>query len=582
MTMRGRRKPAKRELLIAVDKSNLALRLGRFDAPRMVRQTRIDFSALDVPQDVRLMLAEAFWGHFEGKPERSIHTHWFHVKTFGRFASESKCLRSIVDLNGAVLVRYVEWLNCQTRPSGSAWSKSGRAGAFSTIRKLLQWVERCKPGSVSRIEYPLNPFPWRNRDTPPRAKIPPLELRAILRACEQEIEASRRDRGEASLLKARDRTNPGTLGWLLCQIEGRFGGIAPLASELSRTGNRPIAIALKRHGGLKRVEPLLYPRAESLLPYYLAIMIHSAGNPDPIVELKSDCIQSVPLLEDRKALVWFKARANALQRRTFSASDVFEPPSLVDEVLKWSRRLRPLIAEPLKDRLFLYKGARGASALTSARAKNLVRIFCKRHSLPAFALASIRPGVLAGFYRATGDLKRTSSVANHANLSTTVRYVETPAVQSRDRSRIADLQMAFVGKLMAPVERHEIDTPTQASEVVQLGDKRLITMFGFDCKDPFAGIAPGSVRGKLCTNFMGCFTCPSAVIPADPKVLAKLVQAAEHLRGAAAALHPARWNTFYAPQLRILEDDILTRFSEKELAAARKLIAELPPLAELR
>jgi hypothetical protein len=51
---------------------------------------------------------------------------------------------------------------------------------------------------------------------------------------------------------------------------------------------------------------------------------------------------------------------------------------------------------------------------------------------------------------------------------------------------------------------------------------------------------------------------------------------------AAATLHPARWQAFYAPQLRILEEDILPRFSARELAAADLLMPRLPPLPDLR
>ena len=43
----------------------------------------------------------------------------------------------------------------------------------------------------------------------------------------------------------------------------------------------------------------------------------------------------------------------------------------------------------------------------------------------------------------------------------------------------------------------------------------------------------------------------------DPATVARLLQARDHLQAAAATLHPARWEALYAPQLRILEDDIL-------------------------
>ena len=107
-------------------------------------------------------------------------------------------------------------------------------------------------------------------------------------------------------------------------------------------------------------------------------------------------------------------------------------------------------------------------------------------------------------------------------------------------------------------------------------------MFGFDCKDPFAGVAPGTHAGELCTHFLGCFTCPNAVVTAEPASLARLLQARDHLKAASSHLHPARWDVIYEPQLRILEEDILTRFSAREFAAAEPLRHALPSLPELR
>jgi hypothetical protein len=54
------------------------------------------------------------------------------------------------------------------------------------------------------------------------------------------------------------------------------------------------------------------------------------------------------------------------------------------------------------------------------------------------------------------------------------------------------------------------------------------------------------------------------------------------LKTAETAIHPARWEEVYAPLLRILELDVLSRFSEKEKNSARELISGLPPPIDLR
>ena len=554
---------------------------ARFDAPRLVRRTVMDFSALSLPEDVRLALAQAFWSHCGARSPRSIKSSWGKVLTFNRFAVESGAVSSLASLDRQLLVRYIEWLNAQRRADGTPWAISTRAGTYCALRQLLRWLERCRPDLVDRIEHPFTPFPGRGSDRPRRATLTARELRAILQACEAEIAAIRELRASAAKQRATDGDKTGSLGWILAEVDRRFDGIVPSGLELEQHGNYRLQTAVRRWGGAKQIEPCLYPRAVALLPYYLAILIHAAGNPEPIAELGRDCLQEVPLLENRQALVWFKARAGRLQRRTFERDAPFEPPALVRDILAWNERLRPLAPPAQRDRLFIFKGMRTVNAMSTITVHHLLAQFCERHGLPAFALASIRPSVLCSFYRATGDLLRTRAVANHANVATTVRYVEAPVVRMHNHVRIGAIQEAFLEHLTAAPNM----PPPQAAAVAApsaLPPGELVSMFGFDCKDPLAGTAPGTRRGELCTNFMGCFTCPNAVITPEPLTMARLLQARDHLRAAAATLHPARWQAFYAPQLRILEEDILPRFSARELAAAGSLMPRLPPLPDLR
>jgi hypothetical protein len=559
------------------------------DAPRRVRRTVIDFSALPLPPDVRVALADAFWNHFGVRSPQQIMTLWAHIKVFVRFVVESAPLHSLADVHRGLLVRFIEWLNIQRRANGEPWSKAGRAGPYMTLRSLLQWLARCRSGVLGELHFPFNPFPWRNRDSGRVRRLPARDLRAILKACERDITALRalRDRGERERAEAGSSDPVRSLGALLEAIDQRYGGIVPPHKILSGAGHHPVVRGLKRYGGIKQVEPYLYPRSESLLPYYLAILIHTAGNPQPIAELSCDCLQPIPLLDDRQMLVWTKRRAGTSHRRSFRNTTAFEPPALVQEIIEWTRRLRPHAPRSARNRLLLFKGMRGVNVLSTAFAKMLVRSdFRPRHGLPHFSLASIRPSVLSAFYRASGDLQEVKAVANHQQLATTVRYVEGPEVEAQHRVRIAALQHAFLGHIsrphsaVEPVDRAAAQAPPPSRPAAPR--EPAVSMFGFDCTDPLAGIAPGTRSGELCTNFLGCFTCPNAIITADAPSVARLLQARDHLRAAAAQIHPARWEAIYAPLLRILEEDILTRFAASELAGATPHQALLPPLPELR
>jgi hypothetical protein len=579
--MRSRRRTIARNLAREPESASVHdAQSARYDAPRRIRQTVIDFSSLCLPEDVRLALAQAFWSHVGARSGRTIKSCWASMLTFDRFAAESHAVMSVADLNRTMLVRYIEWLNAQQCADDRPWAISSRASVYGALRQLLRWLERCRPDLVGSIEYPFIPFPGKGSDRPARVTLSAHQLRAILRACEEDIARMRAARESAAAQRAADRDNPGTLGWVLEQLDRRFGGIIPDKREVERRGNYWLQAAVRRHGGAKQLGPYLYPRAVSLLPYYLAILIHSAGNPEAIADLTRDCLQPLPLLDDRELLVWFKARASRTQRRSFDSTDPFGPPALVRDILAWNERLLALAPPQQRDRLFIFKGVRTVNVMSIITVHHQLGPFCKRHSLPIFAPACIRPTVLACFYRVSGDLLRAKAVANHVNLATTVRYVETPLVQAKNRSRIADLQGAFLEHVEGRLTPSQ--TKTRATPEPSIPSGRVVTMFGFDCKDPFAGVAPGTQRGELCTNFMGCFTCPNAIIPSDPSTVARLLQARDHLQAAAATLHPARWEALYAPQLRILEEDILPRFGALELAAGKPLLDRLPPLPDLR
>jgi hypothetical protein len=288
-------------------------------------------------------------------------------------------------------------------------------------------------------------------------------------------------------------------------------------------------------------------------------------------------------------IVWAKHRAGSMQRRSFRVADPLEPPALVRELLAWTETLRRQASPTVRHRLLLFRCARGTSAWTSSLAKHVVRRdFRVRHGLPAFSLASIRPSVLTAFYRASGDLRQVKAVANHSHIGTTVRYVEGPQVQAEHRVRVAALQSTFIGHIERPTTpdhrriRTLMEGKAGAAGMAISPARPAVSLFGFDCKDPFAGIAAQSRRGELCTHFLGCFTCPNAVIPSDAATLARLLQARDHLRAATAYVHPARWQVIYGPPLQILEEDILPRFGAGELAAAQVLRGTLPPLPELR
>lgn len=543
----------------------------------------LDFRTLQLPHDVASALSDAFWHRIGAGPLQTTLDHWGRIRFFGQFNQQTHAVRSLADLQGDILVRYIEWLNVQRTARGTPLGKATRSSTYSSLQKLLQWLVRCRPALLGPIAWPVNSFPWRNRDTCRRSTILASELRAILKACENDITRVRLMREEGRQLRASARatgaTYKSTPGALLDFIDTEFGGVLPPTPILFRTHHHFLTYLFK-HGGVDVIEPYLYPNADGLLPYYLAIVLHTAGNSQAIAALSVDCLQPIPLLEDREMLVWEKRRASRVQRRSFRRSDPFEPPALVRDILEWSRPLRARVPPPQQDRLFLLKTRFGPTAATRVKFAPALRRFIAAHALSPFTFSSIRPSVLTALYRSSGDLRAVKEMANHVSLSTTVGYVQGPEAASQNNLRIAALQSALLGHIEPPADLPPSAPATPTLDAPALG--AAVSMFGFSCKDPFSGVAPGTHRGSLCTNFLACLTCPNAVIPTDAPTLARLLQARDHLQAAATHIHPARWAAIYAPQVRILEEDLIPRFPARERPEAERLRAALSPLLPLR
>src|SRR5208282_3036420 len=111
----------------------------------------------------------------------------------------------------------------------------------------------------------------------------------------------------------------------------QYGGILPPTTVLMGRAHRALRDAIKTCGGVARVRDCLYPTSDAIMPYYLAILIHTAGNAEAIAALTRNCLQSLPLLSDQEALVWDKPRASSVQRRSFRRTAPLEPPALVRE-----------------------------------------------------------------------------------------------------------------------------------------------------------------------------------------------------------------------------------------------------------
>lgn len=495
------------------------------------------------------------------------------------------------DLDTGVLGAFIAWLD------DKAWSKGTKYAVWSSIKLHVAWLKRNRPDLVDPdLEIPFNAFPRKNAEARQREALSAAEMNRVLAAARSDIEtawAAFRE-GEALLAKVDRAAVASTsdlkqldlddLGVLLAVIEDRFGGVPPKAKALLKKGAGlwPLHFAFLRHGGMRAVAPRLFALPDTIAAYMIAIGAQTYANAEALRLMRRDCMSEHLLLEGRVLVSWHKARAGREQRRSFLRDKSFSVPALIDQVLALTRRLVPHTPPASRDLLFLIdpmRASRTIGPIPDYLAAKMTRRFVDRHGLLGddgeelnLTLAALRPsGLTLAHERLGHDILKTQALANHATPDTTQRYVDRPRVRKAQAALIGGLQMRFVES----VRGHGAVTAAPQIDA----DLNNATAAGFVCRDPRAGVAAGQHKGELCTAWLGCFTCPNAVIPLDEEVLIRLLAARTALAGAREGMALERWRLLYQPKLEVLERDILPRFPDTMRAsAAATPLPELPPI----
>jgi integrase len=479
-----------------------------------------DLTKLGLSREITTLFADAFRMHYAGANAATRKGCWKALRAFGRFIGKDGGIAVPADLTTDAIGRYILWLDRQRSGTGEPWSISTRHGRFVHVKMLLTWAMRNRPGRLpTSLRFPCNPFPGRHRTPVPRRLSAP-QLKAILGACYAEIDAGRED-----------------------------------------FEKDPCTDAVKSR------KPRRSHIADAIVPFFLAIGIQTAANPEALRLIRRDCLAPHPLDENRVVIDWAKPRAGGevrrAQRRSFDRRRPYAAPNLIDRVAAMTE---PLVAEARpseRNHLFLVRGNRPVGVGTIrketlrlgiqrfiARANARIAIWNNAHPdkqralLPNFAPVLFRGSVATEHYRAAGgDIRAAQAVLNHARPDTTDLYVRGPETQRLQDATIARLQSLMVAWITGGRPPGD---PTGGARM-HIASGRNAEAFGHLCANPLAGVGPGAIPGRLCPRFGGCLACPGLVIPIDTEHLARILQAKCKLESARERLDPDRWQLSAVP-----------------------------------
>ena len=563
---------------------------------------RHDLGTLGLPADIAMLLADAFRHHHAASSRDTQRHCWMALRAFARFVAEDGHVLSADDLTTGMVGRYIAWLDRQVaEQTNKPWSKGSRANVLMQLHQMIDWTKRLHP---SRLPVRIN-FPWRvwpNRNAEARARLSGDDLKTILRACYEEIDEAW-DRFEAG------RTILATSG----PVDGADPELCDLVRALARVNDgvlpsRTLAIrsqvnisAVNRHGGLRHLGGYLHLTGETVVAFFIAIAIQTAGNPDALRLITRDCQVAHPLDEHRIIVEWAKPRAGAkvkrAQRRSFDRRRRHAAPNLIDRLLAMTAPLVSRVSRQDRNRLFLVKSEKkdAVTLIAEATLSHALKPFIKRSNariaiwnkaaperarqlLPDFAAVLLRGSVATEYYKASGgDIVATQDVLNHARADTTELYIKGPQTRRIQRETIARLQELMLGWIVGA----KVNCEDRAlRDWIALASNATVP-FSHDCLNPVAGTAPDSIAGRVCRHFGGCLRCPGLVIPINVEHMARILQAIGELERARERLDPRRFELLYASSLRILVDDILPDFPQSLRAEAESRMMTLPTLPAL-
>ena len=563
-----------------------------------------DFSKLELPADVAALLADASQHHLAHLAPETRKAYWSSLCRFSRFARQTRPpLSSVESIDTQLIFRYRDWLYAQTsKKSGDPLAQKTVCIALTVLRNLLR-TARDLPGIrlPHEIAFPAHLVP--NRVAPPPVQhLNENQLKTILDQCYVEIaETMSRFKLGQELLSCPSPApehDP-----VLHQLVHAIADLTTsgFASHEALCSQGYTLRSISKYGGIDSLRSYVAATPNALTPFFLALQIQLAANPEALRKIRRACVRDHPLEDNLRVVFWKKPRAGRrrkrLQQRSFDIRKKHAAPNLIAAVQELTLPLVTRLESTNDVPLFLAPNSRKMhyGILTQRSLTFSVSTFRDRANLrveqwnldnprrrrdpiPPFNLRQLRPSVAAIHYQATGaDIRHTANILNHSNPTTTIRYVDSPRTQRLLEQIMARIANDFVchinsaSTLPLPGKHYPEPAPTPASASI-----------GHLCLDPFR--PPRTIctdtQPQLCPHFHSCLSCPGLVVPLDAAHLAQLLLFRDTLDTARDRLDPARWHNLYEP-LSFSVDDILSRFPDSLLPEARELSLTLPPFPDL-
>lgn len=531
---------------------------------RRHRNDEYDFGALPLEREVALNLRDAFLeltSHYERTSRRQA---WRSIIKLAAFLSHPTVRKNLASRR-TMLEDFATWLRAQKNLLKTAGSH------FNFIYRIVTWLAENFDAVPWRSQILTHHYFGREAECPRNNEVSKDDLMRIAAACKREI-SQWRDKFNVRELASQDVAAPPTS--LSLQQFQNLKTLIRFEEQGIWTQQQIAAAGARGSGGarLRCLAPYRQLTIRSALPFYLYIVISTAGNPEAIADLQIDCIEDHPTDPESVLLSWSKGRATKEQNLPFLRKGRYAIPAVIMDVLTMTAPIRGLALHPEDTVLFITRKGTISTRISTQSWHNALARFRSEHDLPFFTFVDMRSAVASLVKNHHQSTAAASRLLQHKELATSTRYLKSRESLEHSYERVARFQGQLISSVML-----------SAKESQELTQKRG-TFFGTSCADPLEGIASGSRKGEPCLQYLQCATCKNAiVVPDEPRYVARILKAQSalvHLKSTAAdtADGPVRFRMVYESILTVIERDILAKVDSAVMALAVEVAKELPEL----
>lgn len=501
------------------------------------------------------------------------------------------------DIDESFWTAFLRFLN-EPKSDGNPWAPTTRSNYHQSLKYCLDALRNDESYglAVARLidhsGFPLNPWPGIRRKQTPTQSLRTHELDRVIEACLAEIETIRQRvklnqqliefayhrLEDAWAMEARpDFSDP-----YICAaaIANCFPNRLPSLQDIFEYDHK-LGYVVQHTHRLTSIRKILYNSYRDLVPFALLLASKTSINAESLLRLSWSQVQDAP--RDKICITPNKDRSTEDQGETLAA-ERGTPGGASDVLLllqSLTQRTRHLVSERDQDRMFIAVPMHGSSFARSfhhntsgpscdSAWKQGLASFIEMHGLPRFTLRVFRPTATELIYEQGGDYLDVQHKLHHKHPHTQYTHYTSDRVRRLSRDKIASTQSQKI---------HWVETSGRVDPRGRKQWDRHSSTRGFMCLDPKDSPRPGQKRGRLCSAYGECPSCPlMAAMPEDDYAVACYLSLRERINDAknGTVLGPS-WLARWGPILADL-DAILAHAPETVLRRASRLSVKLPPI----